>query len=264
MSPNRFKSALGRAPGSPPIGSWLMSAAPAVAEAMGYCGFDFLVVDMEHSPLDLGTTVALLRAIAPTPAEPLVRLASAEPVRVKQVLDAGACSLMFPQIGSAEEARAAVAYTRYPPQGVRGVAAVHRGSHYGRSAGYLQGANEQIAVVMQLETPEAIEQLAAIAAVPGVDALFVGPADLSAALGHIGEIGHETVQAQIALAARRARAAGKSIGIVAPNPEMLQRFFAYGYTWGAIGSDIGLLTGRSLEWLAALKSTAAPGTAGAY
>jgi 4-hydroxy-2-oxoheptanedioate aldolase len=250
MTANAFKSGVLAGAARPAIGAWLMSASANVAEAMGHCGFDFMVIDMEHSALPVAGTLEILRAVAATAAAPLVRLAAGnDPVRVKQLLDAGAMSLMFPFIQTVEQARAAVAYTRYPPQGVRGVAAMHRGSRYGHATDYLRTANDGIAVVIQLETPEAIEQLEAIAAVPGVDSLFVGPGDLAAALGRIGEIAHEDVQRLIAQAAARARAVGKPIGIVGGNPQMVRRFLDYGYTWSAIGSDLALLTGRAAEWL---------------
>lgn len=249
MTVNAFKAAVLDAAGRPAIGSWLMSASPVVAEAMAHCGFDFLVVDMEHSPLHIANTLELLRAIAGTPTAPLVRLASTDQITVKQVLDAGAASLMFPFVQTAEQAQAAVSYTRYPPAGVRGVAAMHRASRYGHAPDYLRSANDGIAVVIQLETPEAIERLGEIAAVPGVDSLFVGPGDLAAALGHIGNIGHEPVQRLIARAAALARAAGKPIGIVGGNPPMVRQFFEYGYTWSAVGSDLAMLTGRAADWL---------------
>jgi 4-hydroxy-2-oxoheptanedioate aldolase len=258
MSSNPFKSWLQQPTGKPPLGSWVQSAAPAVAEAMGVCGFDFLVVDMEHSPIGIAEAVSLLRAIAGTPAQPVVRLAWNDQILVKRILDAGARNLMFPFVQSAEEARAAVSYTRYPPDGVRGVAAVHRGSMYGRANDYFKTANDGIAVIIQLETPEAIERLPQIAAVPGVDALFVGPGDLSAAMGRIGEVGHPEVQALIAKAAQSARAAGKPVGIVAGNPDMLGRFMGYGYDWGAVASDLGMLTGRAVEWVTAIKGRTEP------
>lgn len=259
---NRFKSGLTlrpmtTPPGLTPLGSWLMSASPAVAEAMGFCGFDFLVVDMEHSPLDLVDAMSLLRALAGTPCEPLVRLAWSDQVMVKRVLDAGARSLMFPFIQTAGEAADAVRYTRYPPQGVRGVAAIHRGSRYGTAGDYFKTANDDIAVVIQLETPEAIARLAQIAAVPGVDSLFVGPGDLSAAMGRLGEVGHAEVQSLIAAAAGAAHAAGKPIGIVGGNPDMVARFLGYGYDWVAVSSDLAMLTGRAVQWAAAIRGGAA-------
>ena len=250
---NRFKTSLTTPPAQPLLGTWLMSAAPSVAEALGYCGFDFLVVDMEHSPIDIVETVAQLRAIAATAAEAMVRVAWNDQVRVKQVLDAGARTVLFPFVQTAEEAAAAVSYTRYPPHGVRGVAAMHRASQFGQARDYLRTAGDEIAVVIQLETPAAIERLPEIAAVPGVDSLFVGPGDLSAAIGRLGEIGHPEVQAMIASAAGAARRIGKPIGIVGPNPEMVKRFLGYGYTWSALASDLGLMTGRATEWLGTLR-----------
>jgi 2-dehydro-3-deoxyglucarate aldolase/4-hydroxy-2-oxoheptanedioate aldolase len=260
MSTNLFKSWLQQSPAKPPLGSWVQSAAPAVAEAMGLCGFDYLVVDMEHSPIGIAEAVSLLRAIAGTPAQSVVRLAWNDQILVKRLLDAGARNLMFPFVQSVEEARAAVSYTRYPPQGVRGVAAVHRGSMYGRASDYFKTANDAIAVIIQLETPEALERLPQIAAVPGVDALFVGPGDLSAAMGRIGEIGHPEVQKLIARAAQSARAAAKPIGIVAGNPDMLGQFMSYGYDYGAVASDLGMLTARAVEWVTAIKGRAAAAT----
>jgi 4-hydroxy-2-oxoheptanedioate aldolase len=250
---NRFKSWLMQRPASRPLGSWIMSAAPGVAEAMGFCGFDFLVIDMEHSPLEIADTTSMLRAVAGTPAEPLVRLASNDQVLVKRVLDAGARSLMFPFVQTPEEARAAVSYTRYPPEGVRGVAAVHRASRFGQRQNYFKTANDEVAVVIQLETPAALERLAEIAAVPGVDSLFVGPGDLSAALGRIGEVGHAEVQSLIAKAADLAHAAGKPIGIVGANPDMLARYASYGYDWAAVASDLAMMTGRAVDWVTAIK-----------
>src|SRR5690606_7759961 len=155
-------------------------------------------------------------------------------VTVKRVLDAGAQTLMFPFIENAQEARNAVSFTRYPPHGVRGVAAVHRASRFGQDRTYLKDAGDKIAVILQLETSNALASLEEIAAVPGVDALFVGPGDLAASMGHIGDISHDDVQAAIADAARRARAIGKPIGIVGPTPEMVRRFIGYGFNYAAI------------------------------
>jgi 2-keto-3-deoxy-L-rhamnonate aldolase RhmA len=173
MEPNRFKTWLRQPPASPPLGTWLMTGAPSTAEAMGFCGFDFLVVDMEHVPIEVADAISILRTIAGTPAEPVVRLSWNDQVLVKRMLDAGARTLMFPFIQTAEEAKLAVSYTRYPPNGIRGMAGVHRGSRYGQAPDYFKTADEQIAVILQLETPEAVERTAEIAAVDGVDALFL-------------------------------------------------------------------------------------------
>ncbi|ODT77873.1 MAG: 2-dehydro-3-deoxyglucarate aldolase [Pelagibacterium sp. SCN 64-44] len=241
-----------------PLGTWLMAAAPNTAEALGHAGFNFLVVDMEHVTIEFSDLAHILRAIGCTPSVPVVRLAWANQIMVKRAMDAGAETLMLPFIQTAEEAREAVSYMRYPPHGVRGVAAVHRGSRFGTLPGYLAGAHERAYSILQLETPEAVANLDAIAAVEGVDAVFVGPGDLSAAMGHIGDIGHKDVQELIAHAARAAAKAGKPIGIVGPNPTMVRRFLDYGYSFAAVSSDMGMMTSRAGEWLADLRQAQAP------
>ena len=255
---NPFKAWLRQGRATPPLGSWLMAAAPATAEAMGLSGFDFLVVDMEHVPIEFSDLAAMLRAIGCTPAQPVVRLAWNDPVLIKRALDAGSPTLMLPFVQTAEEARLAVAAAKYPPAGTRGVAAVHRGSRFGRATDYFKRVNDEIAVIVQLETPDAVARLPEIAAVPELDALFLGPGDLAAAMGHIGDIAHPEVQAAIADAAKAARAAGKPIGIVGPNPDMVRRFLDYGYSYAAVASDIALMTGRATDWLAALRKQDAP------
>ena len=255
---NRFKGWM-ESGTTTPLGTWLMSGAPSTAEAMGYCGFDFLVVDMEHVPIEIADLAQLLRAIGCTAAEPVVRLAWNDQVLIKRAMDAGAQTLMLPFVQTAEEAREAASYMRYPPDGVRGVAAVHRASRFGRATDYLRRANDQAYTIVQLETPEAIERLPEIAAVEGVNALFVGPGDLSAAMGHIGNIGHPDVQALIAKAAKDCAAAGKPIGIVGPNPEMVRRFIDYGYSFAAMASDMAMMIGRGSDWLAELRGGARDG-----
>ncbi|MBO0903238.1 HpcH/HpaI aldolase family protein [Jiella sonneratiae] len=258
MSDNPFKRWFAAGNTRPtPLGTWLMAAAPATAEALGHAGFDFLVVDAEHVPIDTADLAHILRAVAATPAAPLVRLAWNDQVLVKKALDAGAETIMIPFVETAEEARRAVAFAKYPPMGVRGVAAVHRASRFGADAAYLKTANDRTCVILQLETPGAIERLAEIAAVPGVDALFVGPGDLAAAMGHIGDIGHQDVQAAIEAAARMAKDAGKPVGIVGGNPEMVGRFRAYGYDFCAVASDVAMMTGRARDWLATLRQDGA-------
>jgi 4-hydroxy-2-oxoheptanedioate aldolase len=242
----------------PLLGTFLMSAATAPAEAMGFCGFDFLVADMEHVPVDVPQVADILRAVAGTPAQTIVRVPWNDQIMVKRVLDAGAQTLMFPYVQNAQEAQRAVSFTRYPPDGVRGVAAVHRGSRYGRIDGYLKQANEHICVIVQLETPQALRELPAIAAVPGVDALFVGPADLSAAMGRLGEITHPEVQAALADAARAARANDKPVGIIGPNPQAVRRLLDYGYDFAAVGSDMAMMTTRAVEYLSELRGAAPP------
>ena len=235
-----------------------MSAAPAAAEAMGYVGFDFLVVDMEHVPIGISELASILRAIGCTPAEPVVRLAWNDQIIVKRAMDAGAQTVMLPYVQTAEEAERAASFMRYPPVGVRGVAAMHRASQFGRAANYFEHANREVCTIVQLETPEAIEQLAAIAAFKGIDALFVGPGDLAAAMGHIGNVAHPEVQALIAKAARDAHSAGKPVGIVGPNPDMVRRFIEYDYDFTAIGSDMAMMIERATSWLDLMRGARSP------
>jgi 2-dehydro-3-deoxyglucarate aldolase/4-hydroxy-2-oxoheptanedioate aldolase len=261
---NLFKRAI--ASGKAPVGTWLMSGAPSTAEALGCAGFDFLVVDMEHVPLDVAAMIEILRTIAGTPAQAIVRPPWNDVVMVKRAMDAGAQSLLFPFVQNADEARRAVAATRYPPAGIRGVAATHRGSRYGTVANYLKRANDEVCVIVQIETPAALEKLEEIAAVPGVDSIFVGPGDLSASMGHIGDIGNADVQAKLAAAAAACRKLGKPCGIVGPTPEMVARFLEFGYSWVAIGSDMGMMIGRAQEYLGKVRgsATAAPPPQSAY
>lgn len=261
---NRFLKAISAAP--VPLGTWVMSGTSSTAEALGYAGFDWLVVDMEHVPYEFRDTLQMLQAIAGTGAMPVVRLAGNDPVMIKRALDMGAPSLMIPFVQTVEDAQRAVSACRYPPQGERGYAAMHRGSRYGTWAGYGEQVNATVTCIVQLETPEAIGRLEEIAAVPGVDALFVGPGDLSAALGKIGNIADAEVQALIADAAHRARAIGKPIGIVGPNPQMVRQFVEMGYTFVAIASDLGMMMRQANAFLAELKGAtrAAAPQAGPY
>ncbi|CAD5372216.1 2-dehydro-3,6-dideoxy-6-sulfogluconate aldolase [Rubrivivax sp. A210] len=238
---NPFNQLL-RARGSKaPIGTWVLSASPMVAEAVGLAGFDWGVLDMEHTPVDLMDLVHLLQAVGNTKMVPLVRVPWNDTVTVKRVLDAGAQTLMFPFIQNASEAQQAVAATRYPPEGVRGMVDMSRASRFGTVVDHLRTANKSIGVVVQLETPQAIARLEEIASVPGVDALFVGPADLSGAMGHVGNLTHPAVMTLMTDAARRARALGKPIGTVGGTPEAVTRYRAAGYDYVAIASDLGLL-----------------------
>jgi 2-keto-3-deoxy-L-rhamnonate aldolase RhmA len=249
---NAFKRALREGRGL--NGTWFMSASPVLAEALGHVGFDFLVLDMEHTIADVPQLFALLQAVAGTPAASVVRLPWNDPVVVKGVLDAGAQTLMFPYIENAAEAEAAVRSTRYPPRGNRGVAAMHRAGRFGTVPDYLKRADEEICVILQLESAGAIACVPEMAAIDGVDCLFVGPGDLSASLGRIGDIAHADVQKALEDAAKACGEAGKPVGIVAPTPEMAKRFLDYGYTWSAVASDLGMVMGRAREVLAAMKS----------
>lgn len=250
---NQFKQALLQR--RAPVGAWLVSAAPSTAEALGCLGFDFLVVDMEHTPIDMLQVVGILQTIAGTPAQAIVRPPWNDTVMVKRVLDAGAQSLLFPFVQNAEEARRAVASTRYPPAGVRGVAAMHRGSRYGTIANYTQRANEEICVIVQIETAPALAQIEAIAAVPGVDSIFIGPADLSASMGFPGDMGNAAVQDKLAAGAQTCKRLGKPCGIVGADPATVHRFLDYGFSWVAVGSDLAMLVSRARDYLGAVRKS---------
>ena len=249
-----FKQMLHAAGGQPPIGTWVMSASPIVAEAVGCAGFDWGVIDMEHTPLDLMDVVHLLQAVASTKMLPIVRVPWNDTVMVKRVLDAGATTVLFPFVQNADEARRAVAATRYPPEGVRGMAGISRGSRFGTLPNYFKAANQLVSVIVQLETPPAVEQLEAIAAVPGVDALFLGPADLSGAMGHVGQFTHPAVMDLMSQAAQRCKEVGMPVGTVGGTPEVVAQYRAAGFDFVAVGSDLGLLMRAAQAAIAALKT----------
>ncbi len=253
---NRFKQLLQSAAqgGAKPVGTWLMSASPIVAEAVGLAGFDWAVVDMEHSPLDTGSLLHMLQAVASTPMVPVVRVPWNDMVTIKRVLDAGAQTLLVPFVQDADQARLAVAHMRYPPQGVRGMAGMSRGSRFGTTANYFATANEGLCTIVQLETPAALDQLEAIAGVDGIDALFIGPADLSGAMGHVGQLGHPEVMAVIARAVQRCHALGKPVGIVGGTAEVVAQYRAIGFDYLAVASDLGLLMRGAQAASAALRA----------
>ena len=238
-----------------PLGTWVMSASPIVVEAVGHAGFDWGVLDMEHTPLDLMGLVHMLQAVGNTRMVPVVRVPWNDVVTVKRVLDAGAHTLLFPFVQNADEARRAVAATRYPPDGVRGMAGMSRASKFGTVPDYFNVANRNMGVIVQLESPEAVANLESIAAVPGVDALFVGPADLSGSMGHVGQPTHPAVMALMADAARRCKAVGMPVGTVGGTPEVVVQYRAAGYTFVAIASDLGLMMRGAQAAVKALTST---------
>jgi 4-hydroxy-2-oxoheptanedioate aldolase len=233
-------------------GIWMVSGSTTVTEALSVAGWDFLVLDLEHAAVSAWNVSDHLRAAQMGGTPVIVRLADANPGFVKQALDAGAQNLMFPFIENAEEARQAVALTRYAPEGSRGLARVMRASRYGTNSAYAKEANASISIIAQLESMQALGNLADVASVPGVDALFIGPGDISASLGLAGEVGHPEVIATLHKGFEACRKLGKSVGTILPNAQSVKSAFASGCTFAAVSSDIGTLIAASKQAQAAL------------
>ena len=231
------------------IGFWLSLGSAAVAEVIAGAGYDWIMIDAEHGPNDLSTVIDQLRVLDGGPATPVVRPAWNDPVLIKRLLDAGAPSLLVPFVRNADEAAQAVAATRYPPRGIRGVATSQRASRWGQRTDYVQSYERELCLIVQLETAPSLAALEEIAAVPGVDALFIGPSDLAADMGHLGEPGHPEVQAAIVDAVSRCRQVGKPMGTFAPATDDARRYLDTGMTFAAVGAD-ALVLRRGAEALA--------------
>ncbi|MGZ5662365.1 MAG: aldolase/citrate lyase family protein [Usitatibacter sp.] len=246
---NNFKRAI--LAGRQQIGLWVSLASSYSAEIVAGSGFDWLLVDGEHSPNDPTTVLPQLQAIAAYPTtNAIVRPAWNDKVLIKRYLDIGVQTLLVPYVQSEEEARAAVAATRFPGEGVRGVAGVTRASRYGRVSHYANRAHEEICVLVQIETRDGLENLEKIARMEGVDGVFIGPADLAAGLGHLGNQQHPDVQSAIQDAIKRIRACGKPAGILATDEASTRRYIEWGTTFTAVGLDAMVLA-RETEKLAA-------------
>ncbi|MBI3374814.1 MAG: HpcH/HpaI aldolase/citrate lyase family protein [Betaproteobacteria bacterium] len=245
---NPFKRALKA--GRPQIGLWSSLSSNYTVEVIAGAGFDWILIDMEHSPNDLESLLSQLQAAAPYPSHPVVRVPWNDMVTIKRVLDAGAQSLLIPYVQSAEEAKQAVAHTRYPPAGVRGVAGTTRATRFGRIKNYAKHAHEEICVLVQLETQSALAELEKVAAVDGVDGVFIGPADLHASMGYTGETANSAVIPMIEDAMRRILRAGKAPGYLSPVEADARRMLAAGALFVAVGADVGLLA-RGAEALCA-------------
>jgi 4-hydroxy-2-oxoheptanedioate aldolase len=244
---NRFKQRL--LAGETQIGLWCTLSDAYAAEAVAGAGFDWLLLDTEHSPGGIETTLAQLQAAAPYPVSPIVRPAANDPVLIKKFLDIGAQTLLVPFVQTPQEARAAVAAMRYAPAGIRGVAGTTRATRFGRVKDYFKRAHEELCLLVQVETREALDQLEAIAAVEGVDGVFIGPNDLAASLGHVGSMAHPEVVEAVEGAMRRLKALGKPSGVYAA-PDVARRLIELGCGFAAVGGDAGLLV-RAADRLAA-------------
>ena len=233
---NSFKHAI--AAGQLQIGLWSSLCSNIGVEIVADSGFDWILLDTEHSPNEIpGDDALAAPGDGRGTATPIIRPAWNDVVLVKRVLDIGTQSVLVPYVQNPEEARRAVAAVRYPPAGIRGVAAASRAGRYGRITDYLKKANDEICLLVQVETRAALEELEAVAKVEGVDGVFIGPSDLSASFGHIGNPQHPEVQKAIEEAARTIRSAGKAAGILTANEDEARRYIGWGYTFVAVGSD---------------------------
>lgn len=254
---NRFKQSLQSK--QTLIGAWLATGEPYIAEMMGGIGYDWLLVDGEHAPNDLRSTLAQLQAIGSanatnlqsgksTLAHPVVRIPHACPQLIKQYLELGAHNLLVPVVNTPEQAQRVAQAMRYPPQGHRGIGSgLARSSRWGTFAKYLHEANEQVCLLVQVESAEAIQHIDAIANTDGVDGVFIGPADLCASMGYLGQTEHPEVEKQIEFALKRIHAAGKSSGILATKEDQAKKWINAGVSFAAVGVDITMLAKAAQE-----------------
>jgi 4-hydroxy-2-oxoheptanedioate aldolase len=249
LTPNVFKAAIRS--GKQQIGLWVALASPYSAEICAGSGFDWLLFDGEHGPNDPPSMLPQLQAAAAYPVSAIVRPAWNDKVLLKRYLDVGFQSFLVPYVQTAAEAEAAVAAIRYPIRGVRGVAGSTRASRYGRIADYARRAEAELCMLVQIESREGLDNLDAIARTDGIDGVFIGPADLAAGLGRLGDIGHAEVQSAIKEAIARIKAAGKPAGILATDDASTKRYIEWGTTFTAVGVDVMMLA-RETEKLAKL------------
>jgi len=248
MPRNTFKQAI--ASGQRQVGLWSGLASPIAAEIIAGAGFDWIVIDGEHGPNDISTLLPQLQAMRGGTAEPVFRVPWNDMVIIKRAMDVGARTLLVPFVQNIEEAQRAVAATRYPPLGIRGVSVTPRANDYGRIQNYHRNAHLDTCVLVQIETRVALREIESIAKVEGVDGIFIGPSDLAADFGHLGNPKQADVQAALKDAAARIRAGGKAAGILTGSLDDVESLFAMGYNFVAVGSDVGLLA-RTAEQVAA-------------
>jgi 4-hydroxy-2-oxoheptanedioate aldolase len=265
VSGNPFKWALSEPHAR--IGLWLGLADAYSAELCATAGFDWLLIDGEHAPNDLRTTLGVLQAVAAYPSHPVVRIPHGDAVLIKQVLELGATTLLVPMVESAAQARELVRAMRYPPAGVRGVGSgLARSSRWGGNSNYLAEANDGVCLLVQVETIDAVAHLDEIVTVDGVDGVFIGPADLAASIGKLGQPGHADVRAVVEDAIVRIRRAGKGAGVLATDEALARRYIELGANFVAVGVDATLLAGAARSLARRFKSPgdAASATGAAY
>ena len=240
--------------GQATAGAWLQLCSPIAAEIMADAGFDWLLIEMEHGHGDYQTLLAQLQAIGGSAVVPLVRVQANDVAVIKRVLDLGAYGVMIPWVSGRKECEAAVRACKYPPEGVRGMAGSHRAAGFGRfGAEYWKRANAEILVIIQIETVEALREVDAMLTVPGLDVVFVGPTDLSAALGHVGDPRHPDVVEAIAAIERAARKAGVTLGTISRNWDEARVLYARGYQMVTLGSDAALVTQHAAAMVKAFR-----------
>ncbi|WP_213303869.1 2-dehydro-3-deoxyglucarate aldolase [Paraburkholderia sacchari] len=241
--PNRFRQAVRG--GATQIGCWASLGSPIVTELLGTVGFDWILLDAEHAPNDVLTLIPQLMALKDSGSAPVVRPPANDSVVIKRFLDSGFSNFLVPFVDSADDAARAVASTRYPPQGIRGVSVGHRGNRYGTIADYFALANDNVCVIAQIESRKAVEAIDGILAVDGIDAVFIGPSDLAASYGHLGNANHPEVQQAIAHVFERAQAAGKASGTLATVQAEAEHYLSMGARVVAVCADLGLLKGAA-------------------
>ena len=243
---NPFKAAL--AARQSQVGLWLSMADPYLAEVSATAGFDWMLIDGEHAPNDLHSTLGALQAIAPYRSQPVVRVLTGEVARIKQLLDIGVQNLLVPMVDTAEQARGLVAATHYPPFGIRGVgSAVGRASRFNLRTDYLDAADHEVCLLVQVESVTGLQNLEAICAVEGVDGVFIGPADLAASMGYRGKAGHPEVQGAIDQAIRTIVASGKAAGTLTSDQQLARHYLQLGCTFVAVGVDILLFASAARQ-----------------
>lgn len=244
-----FRDALAAA-SRPLAGIWVCSGSPLVAEICAGSGLDWTLIDMEHSSHSLDSVLAQLQAVAAYPITPVVRVPIGDVVVIKQVLDLGAQNILVPMVSSVTDAERAVSAVRYPPRGIRGVgSALARSARWNRVDGYLDDADRHVSLFVQIETADGVEAAAEIAAVDGVDGVFVGPSDLAASMGLLGQQTHPEVRAAVLRAFDAVRATGKPVGVNAFDPDVADGYLAAGASFVLVGADVALLA-RGSEALA--------------
>ena len=248
----------------PLAGMWLCSGSTLAAEICAGAGLDWLLIDMEHSPQGLESVLAQLQVVAAYPSTPVVRVASDDTVGIKQVLDLGAQNLLVPMIASADQAEQLVRAVRYPPRGIRGVgSALARSARWNRVPDYLTNADDHVSLYVQIENAAGAENASAIAAVDGVDGVFVGPSDLAASLGVLGQQTHPDVVAAVLSVFAAVHAVGKPVGVNAFDPAQAQAYLDAGADFVLVGADVALLA-RGSEALAARYLPADPEALDSY